>query len=63
MLLVLLHLICNLYSGTFIPVMYIQKGGTQGAAKCVTDVLIPDFNIFCDLSLYRPSRQHGLYLF
>ena len=38
MLLVLLQL-CNLYSGTFIPVMYIQEGGTRGAAKCVTDVL------------------------
>ena len=61
MLLVLLQL-CNLYSGTFIPVMYIQKGGTWGAAKCVTDVLTRFQHLLWSITVQTQSATWSLFV-
>ena len=41
----------------------IYKEVAHKVQSSVSLMFLPDFNIFCDLSLYRPSQQHGLYLF
>ena len=61
MLLVLLQL-CNLYSGTFIPVMYIQRGGTRGAAKFVTDVLTRFQHLLWSITVQTQSATWFLFV-
>ena len=41
----------------------IYKEVAHKVQSSVSLMFLPDFNIFCDLSLYRPSQQHGFYLF
>ena len=41
----------------------IYKEVADEVQPSVSLMFFPDFNIFCDLSLYRPSQQNGLYLF